>query len=65
MVLLVVRQSLYWRAVHDGATEGYLIGIFQFVAHADAPCYDCLLYVEGLELSRDIEVGGVALHRGA
>ena len=52
-------------AVHDGATQGQLVGVLDLVAHTDAARQDGDFDVGiGCQTAEDVEVGGVALHRG-
>ena len=53
-------------AVHDGAAQGQLVGIFDLIAHAHAAGQDGDLHV-GIrgQAAKDVEIGGVALHRRA
>lgn len=53
-------------AVHDGAPQGQLVGVLDLVAHAHAARQDGDFDV-GIrgQAAKDVEVGGVALHRRA
>ena len=53
-------------SVQYRASQRHLVGIFQLIAHADASCYDGQLHIrKGCQFAEDVEIGGVALHRGA
>ena len=53
-------------AVHDRPAQGQLVGIFDLVAHAHAAGQDGDLDVGvWCQTAEDVEVGRVALHRGA
>ena len=51
-------------AVYYRATEGYLVGILELVAHRYSSCDDRQLYIILHQLAVDVEVCGVALHSG-
>ena len=52
-------------AVHDGAAQRHLVGIFQVVAHAHAARQHREAHGGiGRQFARDVEVGRVAFHRG-
>ena len=48
----------------EGAAQCYFVGILQFVVLCDASGNDCHLDIHVFELAIDVEIGGVALHRG-
>ena len=53
-------------AVHDGAAQGQLVGVLDLVAHAHAAGQDGNFDIGvRCQAAEDVEVGGVALHRGA
>ena len=54
-----------WCSVQDTSTQRHFIGIFQFISHGNAPGYDRELHGIVGKLARDIEIGGIALHRTA
>ena len=64
LVLFVVKERIEglpaeWGAVDDGAAEGDLVGVFQFVADSNASGDDADGDASGGKLAEDIEIGGV------
>ena len=66
MLLLVFSESVAEQgSVLNAASEGYLVGVFDFVAHAYTACQHGDFYIGiGCEASENVEIGGVALHSG-